>query len=93
MSVELSQEKMSFLRYWAIGISITYILIAVLVLYIVQGEKNIANRNHALRMNPSAVEPGKTPPEPLPANADFKPVNIGIYLDGIVNCCQFRSTT
>ena len=39
MSVELSQEKMSFLRYWAIGISITYILIAVLVLYIVQGEK------------------------------------------------------
>ncbi len=85
MSVELSQEKMSFLRYWAIGISITYILIAVLVLYIVQGEKNIANRNHALRMNPSAVEPGKTPPEPLPANADFKPVNIGIYLDGIEN--------
>jgi len=85
MSVDLSPEKKSFLRYWALGISITYILIALLVIYIVQGEKDIANRNHALRMNPNAVEPGKTPPDPLPSNTDFIPVNIGIYLDGIEN--------
>jgi hypothetical protein len=34
-------------------------------------------------MDPVAVEPGKTPPDPLPTNADFKIVNVGIYLDGI----------
>ena len=83
MSVELAPEKKSFLRYWAIGISITYLLIAALVVYLVQGEKDIAKRNHALRMTPGAVEPGKTPPDPLPTNTDFKEVTIGIYLDGI----------
>jgi hypothetical protein len=83
MSATLSPEKKSFLRYWAIGISIAYVLIAILIVYIVQGEKEISNRNHALRMSPDAVEPGKTPPDPLPNNLDFKPVNVGIYLDGI----------
>lgn len=85
MSVVLSAEKKSFLKYWAIGISIVYILIAILVVYLVQGEKDVANRNHALRMNPSAVEPGKTPPDPMPNNTDFKTVHVGIYLDGIEN--------
>ena len=85
MSVQLSPEKKSFLRYCAIGISIIYILIAILVVYIIQGEKDISKRNHALRMNPEAVEPGKTPPDPLPTNTDFKTVNVGIYLDGIEN--------
>jgi hypothetical protein len=83
MSVELAPEKKSFLRYWAIGISITYVLIAILVVNIVQGEKDIAKRNHALRMAPDAVELGKTKPDPLPTNTDFKTVNVGIYLDGI----------
>ncbi len=85
MAAELLPERKSFLRYWALGISITYLLIAVLVVYIVQGEKEIANKNHALRMNANAVEPGKTRPDPLPANADFETVNVGIYLDGIEN--------
>jgi len=85
MSVELSAEKKSFLKYWAIGISIVYILIAILVVYVVQGEKDLANRNHALRMNPNAVEPGKTPSDPMPNNTDFKTVHVGIYLDGIEN--------
>jgi hypothetical protein len=85
MSVEFSADKKSFLRYWAIGISIVYILIAVMVIYIVQGEKDVANRNHALRMNPNAVEPGKTLPDPMPNNTDFKTVHVGVYLDGIEN--------
>ncbi|WP_162785530.1 hypothetical protein [Polynucleobacter necessarius] len=59
-------------------------MIAILVIYIIQGEKNISNRNHALRMSPDVVESGNTPPDPLPINnADFKSVNVGIYLDGI----------
>lgn len=85
MTVELSPEKRAFLRYWAIGISITYLLIAILVIFIVQGEKDHSAQNHALRMNPIAVEPGKTPPDPLPLNTDFIPVTVGIYLDGIEN--------
>jgi|APCry1669189241_1035207.scaffolds.fasta_scaffold31710_1 hypothetical protein len=85
MLQKIVPEQREFLRYWAISISIVYLLIAILVVYIVQGEKDIANRNHALRMSPEAVEPGKTPPDPLPANTDFKPVNVGIYLDGIEN--------
>ena len=83
MSVKLASEKKAFLKYWAIGISITYVLIALLVIHIVQGEKDIAKRNHTLRMSPDAVEPGKTPPDPLPTNTDFTPVHVGIYLDGI----------
>ena len=84
MPAEFAPKK-SFLRYWAIGITITYILIAVLVVYIIDGEKEKANRNHALRMSPDAVEPGKTPPDPLPPNTNFKTVHVGIYLDGIEN--------
>ena len=91
MPQRLAPEKKALLKQWAIGISIIYLLIATLVIYIVQGEKDIANRNHALRMNPEAVEPGKTAPDPLPTNADFKPVNIGIYLDGIENVSILES--
>jgi hypothetical protein len=83
--VVFSNEKKSFLRYWKLGITATYILIAILVVYVVQGEKEIANRNHVLRMTPNAVEPGKTPPDPLPTNSDFTTVHVGIYLDGIEN--------
>ena len=83
ISVQLSAEKQSFLKFWKVGIFITYLLIAFLVVYIVQFEKATANKNHALRMSPDAVEPGKTPPDPLPSGEDFTPVHIGIYLDGI----------
>jgi hypothetical protein len=58
----LPPERKSFLKYWKFGISITYLLIAVLVFFIIQVEKDTANRNHVLRMSADAVEPGKTPP-------------------------------
>lgn len=80
---KLDPNKQAFLRFWKIGISITYLVIAVLVLYIIQGEKEASNKNHALRMSANAVESGKTQPDPLPKNQDFIPVNVGIYLDGI----------
>ena len=83
MLAQLPPEKQSFLKFWKIGIAMTYLLIAVLVFYIIQGEKDTANRNHALRMSANAVEPGKTPPDPLPNTQDFTSVNIGIYLDGV----------
>lgn len=85
MPLELTPDKRRFLKYWAIGISIIYILLAIVVVEIVKGEKDVSERNHALRMNPNAVEPGKTPPDPLPANTDYEKVYVGIYLDGVEN--------
>ncbi|MBF0628035.1 MAG: hypothetical protein HQL91_07425 [Magnetococcales bacterium] len=44
-----------------------------------------ANKNHQARMNPTQVEAGHTPPEPLPAEGDFVSVKIGTYIDNIDN--------
>lgn len=80
---QLAPERQSFIKFWKVGITLVYVLIAVFVFVIIQGEKATANRNHALRMSADAVEPGKTQPDPLPANQDFMPVTVGLYLDGI----------
>jgi hypothetical protein len=85
MSSELSADKKVFLKYWVFTIAIAYLLLGVLAVFIVQHEKQSSSKNHILRMDPSAVEPGKTPPDPLPTNTDFKTVHVGIYLDGIDN--------
>ncbi|MFM6993082.1 MAG: hypothetical protein ACKOWD_17805, partial [Rhodoferax sp.] len=82
---QLSPEKKTFIQLWKLGIAVIYLLIAIVVITIIQGEKDNANRNHILRMSATDVEPGKTKPDPLPDNQDFIPVNIGIYLDGIEN--------
>lgn len=83
MLAQLPAERLSFLRLWKLLILLTYLLISVLVFNIIQIEKDTANKNHALRMSADAVEPGKTPPDPLPVNQDFTAVNVGIYLDGV----------
>lgn len=83
--IQLTFEKEKFLKFWKLGICSLFLLIGVVVLQIIQGEKNNSNINHALRMDPNAVEPGKTAPDPMPANTDFVPVHVGIYLDGIEN--------
>lgn len=85
MSSELTADKKQFLKRWVIGIVVVYLLLGILAVYIVRHEKQTANKNHVLRMDANAVEPGKTPPDPLPANADFKTVHVGVYLDGIDN--------
>ncbi|MBF0213731.1 MAG: hypothetical protein HQM00_09240 [Magnetococcales bacterium] len=45
--------------------------------------KSDADQHHLARMNPALVEPGHTPPEPLPETGDFVPVKIGTYIDNI----------
>ncbi len=55
----------------------------MIVVTLIQGEKDTANKNHILRMSATEVEPSKTKPDPLPDTQDFTPVSIGIYLDGI----------
>ena len=85
MTLELTDDRKLFLKGWVAAIASAFLLLSLLVVVIVQGEKDHANRNHALRMSPTDVEPGKTPPDPLPSNTDFTEVNIGLYLEGIEN--------
>jgi len=85
MAAELPQQRKTLIRIWIIIIAVAYLALGVSALSVVESEKQASNRGHALRMDPNAVEPGKTPPDPMPKNADFTNVNIGIYLDGIEN--------
>lgn len=85
MPSSLPLRRTGFIRVWVVAITLIYLAIGVLAVSIVQTEKQTAGHNHALRMDPNAVEPGKTPPDPLPTNTDFTNVHVGIYLDGIDN--------
>jgi hypothetical protein len=82
---DLAPQRKTFLKVWVAFIASTYLAIGLFSIAVIDDEKHAADRNHKLRMEASAVEPGKTRPEPLPANTDFTSVNIGIYLDGIDN--------
>ena len=83
MSSELSPQRRRFIKVWVAAIAVVFMLLAWLSLTIITQEKQASAKSHLLRMDPSAVEPGKTPPDPLPASTDFTPVHVGIYLDGI----------
>jgi hypothetical protein len=85
MTAVLPPERTTFLKYWKIGITIFYLVLAAAVVLIVQNEKDNSKKNQTLRMDISKVEPGKTPPDPLPDNTDFQTVRIGLYLEGIDN--------
>ena len=85
MPLELSDNQKIWLKFWVAGVSVAFFMLSLLVIFIVQGEKDIANKNHALRMSATQVEPGKTPPDPLPTNSNFTEVKIGLYLEGVEN--------
>ncbi|MEO5350890.1 MAG: hypothetical protein H7836_14790 [Magnetococcus sp. YQC-3] len=42
-----------------------------------------AAQHHLARMNPTAVEPGHTPPDPLPTEGNAAMVKVGTYIDNI----------
>ena len=85
MFSQLHARHKRFIKIWVALITVIFLLLAWLSVHIILLEKQNSAQNHVLRMGATTVEPGKTPPDPLPANADFTPVNIGIYLDGIEN--------
>jgi hypothetical protein len=49
------------------------------------GNRALSNAKHIARMSPTAAEPGRTPPDPLPQSGDFVTVKIGTYIDDIEN--------
>lgn len=85
MFSELHPPQKRFIKIWVALIAVIFLVLGALSIHIVLQEKQTTGQNHLLRMGATTVESGKTPPDPLPANSDFTPVNIGIYLDGIEN--------
>ena len=85
MSSELPPHRKNFLKIWVVGLAVIYLALGVMAVSIVENEKQAASRDHMLRMDANAVEPGKTPPDPLPTNGEFINVKLGIYVDGIEN--------
>lgn len=83
MTSVLPLQRKPFIRIWITAIASIYLALGVLAVSTVAGERRAASRDHALRMNPNGGAPGKTRPDPLPANGDFTNVSVGIYLDGI----------
>ena len=83
MFANLPRPRKTFIKVWIIAVATIYLLLGFLAVATVNNEKRTANENYRLRMDANAVEPGNTPPDPLPNNTDFTPVNIGVYLDGI----------
>ena len=72
-----------FLVIWGCAVALIYVVIGVAGFSIIHGERSAAQRGHDLRMTFGLVEPGQTPPDPIPATGAFAPVFVGLYLDGV----------
>lgn len=79
----LPRHRQHLVRAWIAIVALVYLGLAASAIYTVDNEKQLAKRNHTLRMDPDGVEPGRTQADPLPANANFTPVHLGVYLEGI----------
>lgn len=65
-----------------LGIYLLVISISATTMY---RDRALSNAKHALRMNPVAAEPGRTPPDPLPDRGEHVSVKVGTYIDEIDN--------
>lgn len=83
MPEALSKDQRRFIMWWTLGLAAIFLTLGSLSISQAYKLKMISIENHALRMDPSATEPGRTPPDLLPTNGDFATVKVGIYLDGI----------
>lgn len=79
----LPRHRQRFVRAWLAAIALVYLGLGASAVDTVESEKQLARRNHVLRMLPDGVEPGRTQADPLPATANFTPVRLGVYLEGI----------
>ena len=82
---KLTGEKQKFVISMALIILVIYALITYFSASTMYSNNVRSEANHAARMNPTAAEPGKTPPDPLPAGGNFTTVSVGTYIDDIDN--------
>jgi len=79
----LPPRQRRFLAAWVVGLLVLFTIITLVSLAVVGGERRASQRSHEARMTPGVVEPGLTPPDPVPATGDFATVMIGLYVDNI----------
>jgi hypothetical protein len=68
---------------WGLFVAAIYLVIGLIGFSQIGNERVAAARGHVLRMGFGLVEPGQTPPDPIPETGSFVPVNVGLYLDGV----------
>ena len=81
----LSSSKKRFVLLFSLGILVLYSLVTYFSASTLYRNMMQAEANHAARMNATAAEPGKTPPDPLPPVGAYTTVKVGTYLDDIDN--------
>ena len=71
---------------------VLYSVAAFLAVAKVMNDKANDLRNQQTRMSPDRIEPGFTPPDPLPPQGQFVTVKVGTYVDSITNLSIRDST-
>jgi hypothetical protein len=82
----ISPSGRKFLIIWAILLTLFFVVIGAFSLTKIDQLKTASAARHAARMNPTAIEVGRTAPELfLPAGSNPSKVKVGIYLDHIAS--------
>ncbi|MBF0457802.1 MAG: hypothetical protein HQK99_07900 [Nitrospirae bacterium] len=79
----LTREKKSLVITYALIILGVYVLVIVYSASAMYRNRMMSDMKHTLRMNPTAAEPGRTPPDPLPDTNSHVTVTLGTYIDDI----------
>ena len=83
MPAMLPSDRTRFVTTWVVALASVYLALGIFSLVTIEAERLASHRNHELRMDPKGVEPGRTPPEPLTADAEYVNVHVGVYVDNI----------
>ncbi|MDR3589016.1 MAG: hypothetical protein P4N41_05085 [Negativicutes bacterium] len=79
----LSGKKKQFIILFSLAILVLYSLVTFYSASTMYNNRMHASENHVARMNPTAAEPGRTPPDPLPEGGNYATVKIGTYIDDV----------
>lgn len=79
----LPTKHKRLIQIWIVGLIVLYSVFTAVALSVVYKEKYHSDDMHAIRMSANRVEPGLTPPDPLPESGSFVPVYVGLYVDSV----------
>ena len=83
--LQLPAEKKRTVLIYAAAIFAVYLAVIFGSASMMNDNRELSNKKHALRMNPVGAEPGRTAPDPLPEGGDYTTVKIGTYLEDVEN--------
>ncbi|MBF0518151.1 MAG: hypothetical protein HQK92_00315 [Nitrospirae bacterium] len=81
----LSHEKKQRVLTYSLIIAALYTLIIVFSASMMYHNRALSDAKHKMRMSPTGAEPGRTPPDPLPATGNYATVKIGTYVEDVDN--------